>query len=262
MRNHRAFTLIELMVVVTIILILLSFLIPAVDRVMGMAQDMTCRAHLQQMGIGLVTYSLNEEFLPASWVGGRTNLVNGTNAAAVWPGQIRKYAGGFEATDMFNCPTAPKSTWWIPRLGSPNPALYGYENTEYYVPGHESVGNSYGHNNDGTRTHTPTTTLFNQLGLSNFPDTLAQLLPIQNVVQPSQFLCFGDSLQDNIWDAFIDPAVAGESLSRRHNGGCNLLFADGHVEYIPDPQPYEDDTGCICIDPAKGRLWNNDWIYP
>ena len=55
-------------------------------------------------------------------------------------------------------------------------------------------------------------------------------------------ICLADSRSDARWDTAIDPAdppsgtgpnaEAAEWPSRRHNGGANFMFCDGHAEYI------------------------------
>ena len=50
-QNKRAFTLIELLVVIAIIAILMAIMMPALARVKGQAQEMTCRGNLRQYGV-------------------------------------------------------------------------------------------------------------------------------------------------------------------------------------------------------------------
>ena len=72
-RTNRAevragFSLIELLVVISIIVVLLSILLPSLTRARAAAASVKCRANLQQIGVGLVLYSnQNHDFVVPSY---------------------------------------------------------------------------------------------------------------------------------------------------------------------------------------------------
>lgn len=112
--RHAAFTLIELLTVISIIAVLAGILMPAIGMVRDAAKSISCRNNLRQLVMAAVTYANdNEASLPPvnldslAPTGGNTYwpslLVNAgvVDQKAVTYGDIR--AG------IFRCPTTPTS---------------------------------------------------------------------------------------------------------------------------------------------------------
>ena len=55
--GNAGFTLIELLVVIAIIAILAALLMPALERARDAAQDVVCKNHMRQLGIGCQLYA-------------------------------------------------------------------------------------------------------------------------------------------------------------------------------------------------------------
>jgi prepilin-type N-terminal cleavage/methylation domain-containing protein len=97
-RDNRAFTLIELLVVIAIIALLMSILMPALNRVRDQAKTMMCQARLREWGLIFKFYTddHNGSFNPGWDIGER----------ALWMNALRPYYK--DNWDMLLCPTATR----------------------------------------------------------------------------------------------------------------------------------------------------------
>jgi len=66
---HRGFTLVELLVVVTILSLLIALLLPSLRKARKAAQRVACGANLRQLGVATLSYEMaNRAFMRGGWL--------------------------------------------------------------------------------------------------------------------------------------------------------------------------------------------------
>ena len=100
MKRRKAFTLIELLVVIAIIALLLSILMPSLQKVKKQSQTVVCRSNLKQLNLGLVMYL--DDYNSKFWLGYKPPGP-GSNW---WMPAVKAYAG--DVSEIRFCPAATK----------------------------------------------------------------------------------------------------------------------------------------------------------
>ena len=74
MVERKLFSLVELLIVASVIAILLAMLLPALGKARATAQRINCASNMKQLGVGFVQYQADyEDFYPL--VGDRKSVV-------------------------------------------------------------------------------------------------------------------------------------------------------------------------------------------
>jgi prepilin-type processing-associated H-X9-DG protein/prepilin-type N-terminal cleavage/methylation domain-containing protein len=239
--RHYAFTLMELLVVISLIVLLIAMLSPSLRQARMAARATICASNQKQIGNTLTNYSDDHRFYP---IGIDEHNIN-NERVWLWPPQLRQYTQG--NTEVFKCPQAPPHTLWTTTYGSGEPQWYGYYEDETRILGRTHTF-SYGYNVWGANIGiVPNPGMGVYRDNPQFGETLAT-----RVVSPSNMIAFADSNLTDYWSGYIGIYRPGQFPSEIHFGNANFLFCDGHAELI------ESNTMIDITDPAVNRRWNTD----
>ena len=232
-RRTRAFTLVELLVVIGIIALLIAMLLPALNKARRQAYEVACSSNLRQMGIAMTMYVTETRFYP----GHLYHTPTGQDYA-VWPTRLRKYMKGIQA--VFRCPTQNLDFEWkqndtTPPVASKADTGFGYNEGESLLL--DTQGHfSYGYNDWGAydTQNVPLVgnTSGHQRGLGGdlwSPGSME--LKASMVRKPAEMICIADNTPDGKFDFNIDPRDPKEAPGNIHRGGANILWCDGHVTW-------------------------------
>ena len=111
-RNRRAFTLVELLVVIGVIAVLISLLLPALNLVRRHAKDVNCASNLRQLTAGCVMYQNAYKKLPAA-------LHNGLIGGIIVPSDVQSRLIN-DLAEFLGYPLVPNTPDWP--FGAPFPA--------------------------------------------------------------------------------------------------------------------------------------------
>ena len=224
MSRKHGFTLVELLVVISIIALLVAILLPALNKARQQAQATVCLANLHQMGLAVLMYADQwDDYIPRGGTGG------------TWFQQFMPYLGNqydrrvgdYRQIEIFRCPSWPVAGSGY--LGVPNS-----EQTVCYVvsswtfeDGHDEVGFEVFDPTKITSYRRPQSTIYiadNESApwrpiIANEDDTGIGRL---DVFMPSH-------LPSSDTDGTFD----GRRVARdRHSEGCNVLYLDSRAEWM------------------------------
>jgi hypothetical protein len=104
--TRPAFTLVELLVVMAIIMVLIALLLPAIQRVREASFRIECGNNLKQIGIALSNYHDNQHTFPSGFITQMPAGVSVTSPGWGWPYLILPYIEQGNIFSMIN-PTLP-----------------------------------------------------------------------------------------------------------------------------------------------------------
>jgi prepilin-type N-terminal cleavage/methylation domain-containing protein/prepilin-type processing-associated H-X9-DG protein len=242
-----AFTLVELLVVIGIIALLISILLPSLNRARENAKQLTCLSNMRQLGVAFSMYvDGNKGRFPTSGVGG------GGWTPADWifwedvgpnrrleDSAIARYLAKPIKKEYFRCPSDVLEA-------RPAPGVYKFSySSNYLITKLPAMGSWIG---------------------IYAPDKNEPLRITEIVNPPDKILLIdesNDTLDDGCWAWQTTFGSGRNVLSHRHDktlskelaaqdpkaGRGNVLMADGHAEFVPRKASFDP----FHFDPKKKR---------
>jgi prepilin-type N-terminal cleavage/methylation domain-containing protein/prepilin-type processing-associated H-X9-DG protein len=248
---RKAFTLVELLVVIGIISVLISILLPALQAARSAAKSTVCQSNLHSIMQAVFEYANdnNGALVPANWYNNGPSTPYGPQGSTGWwecPSSdailLGRYTDGPTCSQGFG-QTSPHSFWNCPEKNwGENPIDVLNENTSYAMD-QDGAGSPLGSSSLSGPVIIP-------LGgaLSTTDTGWEYDYQLSSVRSPSRMLCFacttGERLgfdgtyfgnPGNEWNNWGggSPLCAYNVALRHPNHSTNISFMDGHVENLP-----------------------------
>lgn len=263
------FTLVELLVVISIVAVLIALLLPALGQARQSARTLVCQNQLRQLGVGMHTYSVdNENSIPKSILGPSSSVWTSAGTYS-WDLQLRDYL----ASPRFDNRYAPFFTRVRSRVNE----------LKFYCPSYEKIPDGVTIN--GMRFASSVTgesypSLYGNQAIASYEVNMwsTSLYAIEwtssvhrfQLAQPLARL--DDMVSDTmimteLKDVYRDPPRMNHRYiyyNPNHSGAVPMLFADNRVERrkfedVP-AAPSRTETNMSSLSKERRDFWGVDQL--
>jgi len=264
--RFRAFTLVELLVVVGIIAVLVSILMPALNKARRAANTVVCASNMRQIGLAMVMYcGEHNGCFPCAFIDVGPAPNAGGNGYS-WDDMLNRYVGRKDkdadlsnqwmpnGIKLFTCP----DDVWDRQVGGVTYKTRSYSMTSCLTNGTYGAV-FYGM---GTKTLTltagwPVNVNFRYVKITDAPRSSETLLLVEcpypngSTAQSLNRLgspsgCQVDKPSDQTNQGLIKPL---------HGGKWNYLFVDGHVDWLSMDQTIRTPATLTSTAPTLNYMW-------
>jgi prepilin-type N-terminal cleavage/methylation domain-containing protein/prepilin-type processing-associated H-X9-DG protein len=227
MQRRQAFTLIELLVVISVIALLMAILMPALSKARDQGRTIACRANLKQYGIALRMYlDDNNYYFPDA----RTWL---KSAGHPWVRKGEEPTGCFwpyvKEKDVHMC---PKFSQWAKGTQYEDTAVSYVMNS--YLGNQGSIWSNW--LGSGVTGVSKETEVYNTARVIVFTEENTWTIEGYSIApfNDTHFTVGNETRQiDNY-------ATYHNAPGDRDKGGANLVFVDGHVDFLKRVEDLDD----------------------
>lgn len=256
-RHQRAFTLVEMLVVLGLLVTLSGLIFPAVETALDSARRARCQHNLRQITVALLSHATDHDgFLP---VAAPQELGGRQGKASSFPAQM--FGGGLPAEDrplnayvpspdVFRSPCdRGEPLWWLDGAGSPKaPTCYElYGSSYFYASGFNQMGG-----------------VVAPMGIAKFigmefsyknfttdPLALGRALRVTSYPSPSKKVVIGSIPIHRTMSGVV--AVSERAQWYKNDPDhlwANAAFLDGHIEFVR-AFPYDPGYASVFTTPDE-----------
>lgn len=248
-QKSRAFTLVELLVVIGVIALLISILLPALQKAREAARSIKCGSNMRQLAMAHIMYAQANR--------GRFSPVNQRHSSYTFNGVTRTdvYLPWFSEAYVgrFVGQMNPLATAFSAAMQQPSTSAVYCPTAQLVAthPHHIGIGYNNSQENVINRSHTATRPI-RRLGAFSNPSRVILLCDVASGAPRTQW---GANLPGSFsWNRYYsgqnDWPLKGSDVidegytAYRHNRAANVAFIDGHVE-----------TFKLSTDASRDGLW-------